>query len=113
MKNIYYSPEAYGLEVVASFELREESWEFDMLVVWRDPETGHLYYAEDSGCSCPCPFEDHDRQTVTPAQSVTEIISRLEYRIREGYDYRYDPIGYENRLMDMRRELLNLEAVGV
>lgn len=36
------------------------SYEFDMLVVWRNRETGTVVYAEDSGCSCPSPFESHD-----------------------------------------------------
>lgn len=36
------------------------SYEFDELKVVRSVETGILYYATDSGCSCPTPFEHED-----------------------------------------------------
>ena len=52
--NIYYDPEDYGLKVLAMAEA-DLSWEFSMFVVWVD-EKGMLFYAEDSGCSCPDPF---------------------------------------------------------
>ena len=55
MSNIYYDPEDYGLKVFTSVE-DEADYEFDMFVVWVD-EAGALFYAEDSGCSCPEPFQ--------------------------------------------------------
>ncbi|KKK56067.1 hypothetical protein LCGC14_3068230, partial [marine sediment metagenome] len=54
--HIYCNPESFGLKVFAMAEM-EMSWEFSMFVVWVDGE-GMLFYAEDSGCSCPIPFED-------------------------------------------------------
>lgn len=33
-------------------------WEFAMVVVWRNDQTGELRAAADSGCSCPTPFGD-------------------------------------------------------
>ena len=54
--NIYYSPEDFGLKVFAMAE-KEPDYDFSMFVVWVDGE-GMLFYAEDSGCSCPSPFED-------------------------------------------------------
>lgn len=54
--NLYYSPEASGYEIIETIELEDEPWQFDILVVWRDPE-GTLVWATDSGCSCPSPFE--------------------------------------------------------
>ncbi len=56
--NIYYSPEEYGLEVVFEKEAGRD-YDFDMFVVWRDPDTGQLYWGEDAGCSCPSPFEGY------------------------------------------------------
>jgi hypothetical protein len=35
-------------------------WEFSMLVVWRNEETGAIVAAADSGCSCPTPFSALD-----------------------------------------------------
>lgn len=55
--NPYYDPEACGLKMVDSFELRDESYEFDLVAVWKD-EHNQLYWAMDSGCSCPTPFEN-------------------------------------------------------
>lgn len=104
MSNIYYSPEDHGLEVLASLDISEPDYSFDLLVVWKDADS-RLYYAEDSGCSCPCPFEDFDRQTITPAQGLDEIISRLEYRIRDDYLYERDTVRAENRLLDLKHEL--------
>lgn len=55
MSNPYYHPEDFGLTIVGMIEV-EPDYDFDMLVVWTDGTT--LYWAEDSGCSCPSPFED-------------------------------------------------------
>lgn len=56
--NVYDDPGKFGLAIVAEVN-RADSYEFDMFVVWRRVEDGRLLYAEDSGCSCPSPFEDH------------------------------------------------------
>lgn len=63
--NIHSSPEAYGLEVFADLEDPHACYSFDTIVVWRDKETGALYWASDAGCSCPSPFEDYDRTNIT------------------------------------------------
>lgn len=54
--NIYYSPEKFGLTVVATVD-NADSYEFNMFVIFEDKD-GIPYYASDSGCSCPTPFED-------------------------------------------------------
>ena len=56
--NIYSHPEKHGLKI---FETLEEnlSYEFNMLVVWKN-EKGEFFWAQDSGCSCPSPFEDYN-----------------------------------------------------
>lgn len=58
MENFYFSPEKSGLSIVASVDLAD-SYEFDTWVVWKDTKK-HFYWAHDSGCSCPTPFEDYD-----------------------------------------------------
>jgi hypothetical protein len=55
---VYYSPEQWNLEPFAELELTEPDYSFDLVVVWRHKDTGELYFAQDSGCSCPSPFED-------------------------------------------------------
>lgn len=56
MNNVYYSPEAFGLEIVAYLDLDDMPYSYDMLVVWRTDD-GRLLMDTDSGCSCPTPFE--------------------------------------------------------
>lgn len=53
----YHSPQKLGLEVVAEVELSEPCYSFDIAMVWWHFETDAFYAAQDSGCSCPSPFE--------------------------------------------------------
>lgn len=71
--NPYYNPAAIGCEIVASVDIAD-SWEFDIALVIRELSTGKLYFASDSGCSCPTPFEDH----TFPGERWTEITSQRE-----------------------------------
>lgn len=54
----YHSPEACGLEILETFERPDVSYEFDMLVFWRDLKSKKIYCLSDSGCSCPSPYEN-------------------------------------------------------
>lgn len=55
--NPYYNPKVFNLEILGEMEWDNESYQFNMTVVWKDAE-GRLWTASDSGCSCPSPFED-------------------------------------------------------
>lgn len=59
MSNPYYNPEDFDLEIVGSIDLAEPDYSFDLLVVWYHAPTSTFYWASDSGCSCPSPFEDY------------------------------------------------------
>jgi len=54
--NPYYSPESLGLTTVATVE-DEPDYDFQILAIWSDGK--RFYWAEDTGCSCPTPFEDY------------------------------------------------------
>lgn len=74
--SIKYSPEKFGVEVVAEFERRDDlSYEFDTILMVRRIEDRTLWVAYDRGCSCPSPFED----TVFPTD-FTQIRTREELR---------------------------------
>lgn len=60
MSNVYYAPETYNLIPFAELELTEPDYSFDILMVWRHAEDDGLYWMNDSGCSCPSPFEDYN-----------------------------------------------------
>ena len=53
--NPYSYPENRGVSILVSKDVAGD-YEFAMFVVWTDGQ--QLYYATDSGCSCPTPFED-------------------------------------------------------
>ena len=55
-ENPYYSPEKLDLEIFGELDEPNLDYEYNTLVVWKDKE-GQLFYAQDSGCSCPTPFE--------------------------------------------------------
>lgn len=54
---MYFDSEAIGLEEVAGISFAPRPYTFDDRIVWRHVETGRLYTARDSGCSCSSPFE--------------------------------------------------------
>jgi hypothetical protein len=58
MGDIGYDPGSHGLRVVDSLDEPGMSYEFHTLCVWQHT-SGKLYWAEDSGCSCPTPFENY------------------------------------------------------
>jgi len=77
VKNVYYSPEEFGLQMVGEVDFSDQYYVFSIIAVFRDPATGQLYYGEDSGCSCPSPFEDfRDREDLT-ATTPHEIAAIL------------------------------------
>lgn len=47
------------LEYVGGLSQPDLYYEFYELGVWKHKPDGELYWATDSGCSCPSPFEDH------------------------------------------------------
>jgi len=78
-KNPYYNPEALGLEIVEQLN-PYLSYEFDMVVVWREVESGNLYWAADAGCSCPTPFEDYNSVESLNKFNYEEIASAVKNR---------------------------------
>lgn len=101
--NIYYSPEHYGLEILGE-AADEPDWDFNMFVVWRDKDTGVLYYASDAGCSCPSPFEDYNsKEDLTKAESIQQIHDALDEW--SSYSYSNSP---EASAVELHRKLSEL-----
>lgn len=91
-RNIYYSPEAFGLTVVGELNDPNASYSFDDFVVWQHTD-GRLFYASDSGCSCPSPFEE-----ISGIEDLTELRTSSWNEFQEAveehcaqYDYVHDP----------------------
>jgi hypothetical protein len=53
----YNAPEKWGLKIIGSLGDPNACYSFDDLIVWRH-DSGVIFWATDSGCSCPSPFED-------------------------------------------------------
>jgi hypothetical protein len=77
--NIYYSPEKFGVKIVAEYD-PSEPYEFDTTLIF-EKEDGSLWWAHDSGCSCPVPFEDVGADDLAPYR-YDEMVAHL----REQYD---------------------------
>jgi hypothetical protein len=76
-KDVYSNPEDFGLTIVGSAEA-SLYYEFDMFVVWMDSSFS-MYYASDSGCSCPSPFESYTTiEDLTKAKNVQEVHDALD-----------------------------------
>lgn len=58
-KNIYYTPEDCGLIIIDTLDESGLSYEYNTLIVLGHLDSGRLYFATDSGCSCPTPFENY------------------------------------------------------
>ena len=76
---LYHSPEQAGLTIVGEVHWHDEPYEFDMTVVWVDAQ-GNLYYADDSGCSCPGWFEDYHKVADLTKATSMEIGKHLQDR---------------------------------
>lgn len=72
MNNIYYNPEGSGLEKLVELDEPDLSYEYNTLVVVRHLESRRLFFAQDSGCSCPTPFEDYHFNSPTD-HNIREI----------------------------------------
>jgi len=84
--NPYYYPEKSDLTLVASVDFAD-CYEFDIVAVWKVNETGQMYYAFDSGCSCPTPFEDYrELDDLNPLNENT--LEEFKQVVNEQYSYR-------------------------
>lgn len=83
-QDVYSKPEDHGLEVIGAVDWDQDSYGFDFTVIWRDKETGVLYYADDSGCSCPSPFEDFNSKDELTETTPQELQLYLHKRNTDG-----------------------------
>ena len=79
--NVYYDPEKSGLEIFKFIDTAG-SYEFDMFVIWKKKDDGRLFYATDSGCSCPTPFEN--------CYEIDEITNETLYNFEQALQNHYN-----------------------
>lgn len=91
MTNIYYGASDFGYELLAELddEQSRDDYGFDILAVWRRLSDGALFWGQDSGCSCPSPFEDYtDPSGSTWIQPIVKTRAEFEAVLR---DFRANP----------------------
>ena len=88
-ENPVYNPSSWGLNIIGSVELNGESYQFNKIYVWKRQD-GKVFYGQDSGCSCPTPFEDFhsysDMIEVTKESlnTLRDILRNSDYAMRNG-----------------------------
>lgn len=70
-------------EWLASVEWRHESYQYDQTAVFRHKPSGLLFFGEDSGCSCPSPFELTTVEMLTPITRIQDWLDHVNDRLRE------------------------------
>lgn len=99
MSNIYYNPEAYGLETVGEVEWGDGCYSFDLTVIWKDAE-GVYYWESDSGCSCPTPFESFSSAQELESGTAHDAVAELQARQADNqYDRSADVATLVERIM--------------
>lgn len=79
--DVYHQPEKFDLKPLGDISWDSEPYQFDYTVVWQDTQTGALFYASDSGCSCPSPFEDYtSRDKLTPLDDFQAFHEEMKAR---------------------------------
>lgn len=101
MTDIYSSPERFGLETFGEIQWGEPCYSFDLTVVWRRPADGTFFYCEDSGCSCPSPFEDKGVADLIPIETLA------------GFQSHLNALGGESQPDDIARLLERMHEAGV
>lgn len=81
----YHQPEKFGLTPVVEIDYSDGSYCFDIRMIWLH-ESGVLYTARDSGCSCPSPFEEYGK--LEDLELVDMDVLRKEVQDAVGSDWR-------------------------
>lgn len=78
MMNPEYEADKLGLEVLTVDE-PDLSYEYNILMFARKKgETGAIYIASDSGCSCPTPFEEYEGENADQVLAKMDKVTTLE-----------------------------------
>lgn len=71
MSNLYYDPEDFGFEIFEAVEDDESNYDYNTFLVLMKKDDKRLFWVNDSGCSCPMPFED---KSVTDLLPIVDMI---------------------------------------
>jgi hypothetical protein len=83
MSNFYYDPQDFRLTPIGEVDWSDGNYCFDLTVVWQRDFDGKIVYAEDSGCSCPSPFEEQGPEDLTVCKPA-ELQAHIEQRGKDA-----------------------------
>jgi hypothetical protein len=83
VENIAYSPEKFGLTVFVEIEALG-GYEFDTFIIWKD-KIGLYYWADDSGCSCPTPFDGVTKENASQGTLRDAFTDLIAWTKRDKY----------------------------
>lgn len=95
--NIYYHPEKWGMSIFDQIDTAG-SYEFDMFIILEKDDDKTLWYATDSGCSCPTPFEninsinDLDQITIDTLYNFEQALKNHNGISTEDYKKMYNAV---------------------
>jgi hypothetical protein len=101
--NIYYSPEEYGLESVFDVDKSDGCYQFDQFVIWKDGET--YFWASDAGCSCPSPFEEMGRNSLSQGslrEAINDALAWVKSDAESDYSWSDDARAARKRIEEFR-----------
>jgi hypothetical protein len=77
--NPHYQPEKLG--IIEIFEVQDDDlcYDFDILLFLVHSD-GRVFSANDSGCSCPTPFEDYEGTTIDECK--LELVTSVPQAVR-------------------------------
>jgi hypothetical protein len=96
--NVYYDPDEYGLETFGEIDWSDGNYVFDLTVVWRRTADGVFLYADDSGCSCPSPFENTTVNDLNVVSGLEQFKETLQSRQQPGEDRSAAIVGLLERM---------------
>ena len=101
-KNPYYKPEHFGLELT-SVDQHNMSYEYNTLCFWATKD-GRVFTAQDSGCSCPTPFENYEGKTQKDVLQKLEQVGSVDQAERTFDAWNDGIYSKQNRCSQSERE---------
>ena len=106
--NVYYNPEKSGLKIFGSISEENLCYEFNDLIVLQDKESKKLFWAADSGCSCPTPFETYYFRSAK--DNNLQVINKTNYRNFEATVNNFPAAASgRNKLLNKVRKYLEIK----
>ena len=80
--SVYNNPAKFGFRIVESSWEPDACYRFNAVILFEDLDTGLKWFASDSGCSCPRPFENvRGTSDMTPHKGHEQEYADRKYAV--------------------------------